>query len=149
MPDVTHCSTLYHHLFGTENILKYFLINHVPAIGFASRLCLLIPDSRHDSWHGRLKNYCPSFSLVSITPVSGCEEGGGGGGGGGAGVRNSLKTFCPASSQWLTGLRHADAPVSRAAGERGGGMTGRLDGNGMHINTFTRLSEANQIHTRL
>lgn len=74
MPDVTHCSTLYHHLFGMGNIFKYFLINHVPAIGFASRLCRLIPDSRHDSWHERLENHCPSFSLVSITLVSGCKE---------------------------------------------------------------------------
>lgn len=74
MPDVTHCSTLYHHLFGMGNILKYFLINHVPAIGFASRLCRLIPDSCHDSWHECLENHCPSFSLASITLVSGCEE---------------------------------------------------------------------------
>ncbi|TNN52543.1 hypothetical protein EYF80_037240 [Liparis tanakae] len=54
----------------------------------------------------------------SITLVSGFEErgGGGGGGGGGAGVRISLKTFCPASSERLTGLRHADALVGHAVG---------------------------------
>lgn len=74
MPDVSHCSTLYHHLFGVGNIFKYFLINHVPAIGFASRLCRLIPHSRHNSWHELLENHCPSFSLVSITSVRGCEE---------------------------------------------------------------------------
>lgn len=63
MPDVTHCSTLYHHLFGTGNILKYFLINHVPAIGFASRLRRLIPDSRHDSWHRRLEKPLSQFFI--------------------------------------------------------------------------------------
>lgn len=77
-PDVTHCSMLYHPLFGTGNILKYFLINHVPAIGFAPRLCRLIPDSCHDSWHGhrerKKKKRCPSFSLVSITLVRGWGE---------------------------------------------------------------------------
>lgn len=60
MPDVTHSSMLYQHLFGIGGgvcvyILKYFLINHVPAIGFAPRLCRLILDSRRDSWHERLK----------------------------------------------------------------------------------------------
>lgn len=70
MPDVTHCSTLYHHLFGTGNILKYFLINHVPAIGFASRLCCLIPDSRHDSWHGRLEKPLSQFFISVNHPAA-------------------------------------------------------------------------------
>lgn len=119
---------LYHHLFGTGNILKYFLINHVPAIGFAPRLCRLIPDSRHDSWHERQGKKNPKNSLsqffISVNHSGkrlwrGEEE------------EEELASgsrsrhFCPASSEWLTGRRHADAPVSHALGQRGGGMTGR------------------------
>lgn len=74
MSDVTQRSTLYHHLFGMGNILKCFLINHVPAISFASRLAgsfgILVMILGTRAW----KNHCRSFSLVSITPQSGREE---------------------------------------------------------------------------
>lgn len=146
---------LYHHLFGTGNILKYFLINHVPAIGFAPRLCRLIPDSRHDSWHERQgkknkkKTHCPSFSLVSITLVSGCEE-----------VRRRRRSWRqdlaqdifapPRQSDWQVGdmlmLRSATHSGREVAGWRGG-----PGGNSVHTHacTLIRLSEANQIHTCL
>lgn len=140
MPDVARCSTLYRHLFGTGNIFEYFLINHVPAIGFASHLCCFIPDSRHDSWHARLENHCPSFSLASITPLSGCEEN--------SRRRRRRRRQHLAQDILPRLVRVTDRPETRRCAGQPLSCEQRRQDDSRAAHTSTRRSEANQIHTR-